>query len=609
MKKIVVCAIALIMVMPGLASAATNAELQAQIASLLAMIKQLQAQLASQTGASPDQFCHNFNTDLKIGDKGSDVDALVSVLTKEGLFSWDYLGFNETVASSVSSFQERYRSEILTPAGLSSPTGYVGGRTRAKLNALYGCAKPTPIQIIGPTPPIACTLEARLCPDGTYVSRTGPNCEFTPCPATQTSTTPRVDIKVGPAGSYPASFTDGPININSGFLVNLSWNLYGGLNPSNCYWSGGTSGNLPSSGAGDRSAGPFTTSQTIFLSCGSYSDSVKVNVISLPPVITGIESKASPMGTIYANEEAYIYGTGLSGPLTVKIGALWDLQTVYVTGISDTYARFMVPSRIQSAAVTIAVTNSSGQTSNNYLVNINVPSAQNSVQVGYPNGGEQFLSEKAGFIAKWKSNQQSVNVYLLWDDSMGNIAQTLGTNVSGESLQVNVGSDILQKDVNRFKLKVCLYANSSICDTSDSSFSFVSSPSTITVTSPNNGEAFLIEKGGFTARWTNNSGKGVDLYLLDWGSLRQNVQSIAQNVWSDSYSVDVNPQLIQKDVNKFYLQVCVSGTSICDSSDVPFSFVSSLPTSVNTSSNLNQMANVLTSTSAVLENLLKSLSR
>ncbi len=28
----------------------------------------------------------------------------------------------------------------------------------------------------------ACTQEAKLCPDGSYVGRTGPNCEFTPCP-------------------------------------------------------------------------------------------------------------------------------------------------------------------------------------------------------------------------------------------------------------------------------------------------------------------------------------------------------------------------------------------------------------------------------------------
>jgi hypothetical protein len=30
--------------------------------------------------------------------------------------------------------------------------------------------------------PKACTQEAKLCPDGSYVGRTGPNCEFAPCP-------------------------------------------------------------------------------------------------------------------------------------------------------------------------------------------------------------------------------------------------------------------------------------------------------------------------------------------------------------------------------------------------------------------------------------------
>ena len=31
--------------------------------------------------------------------------------------------------------------------------------------------------------PIACTMEVKLCPDGSYVGRTGPKCEFTPCPS------------------------------------------------------------------------------------------------------------------------------------------------------------------------------------------------------------------------------------------------------------------------------------------------------------------------------------------------------------------------------------------------------------------------------------------
>lgn len=34
-----------------------------------------------------------------------------------------------------------------------------------------------------------CTLEAKLCPDGSYVGRTGPNCEFAACPAATTTST------------------------------------------------------------------------------------------------------------------------------------------------------------------------------------------------------------------------------------------------------------------------------------------------------------------------------------------------------------------------------------------------------------------------------------
>ena len=30
--------------------------------------------------------------------------------------------------------------------------------------------------------PVACTEEAKICPDGSSVGRTGPKCEFTPCP-------------------------------------------------------------------------------------------------------------------------------------------------------------------------------------------------------------------------------------------------------------------------------------------------------------------------------------------------------------------------------------------------------------------------------------------
>lgn len=30
---------------------------------------------------------------------------------------------------------------------------------------------------------VACTMEAKMCPDGSYVGRIGPSCEFAPCPS------------------------------------------------------------------------------------------------------------------------------------------------------------------------------------------------------------------------------------------------------------------------------------------------------------------------------------------------------------------------------------------------------------------------------------------
>ncbi len=248
-KNIIGGLIGLALLLPGVASATVNEleELRARINSLLAIVAQLQSQLASQTGASEGAFCFTFNTDLKIGDRGSGTGYLHKALEREGFSIPDSEKpqkdgetindsfFGEATASRVSAFQEKYRSEILTPAGLSNGTGYLGARTRAKLNQLYGCNQtpctdvtgsrcayienpnwyPKPIAMCDyPAPPenckyvdgpnfnpttqcgkilscsttinpIACTLEAKLCSDGkTYVGRTGPKCEFSACPNT-----------------------------------------------------------------------------------------------------------------------------------------------------------------------------------------------------------------------------------------------------------------------------------------------------------------------------------------------------------------------------------------------------------------------------------------
>jgi hypothetical protein len=56
-------------------------------------------------------------------------------------------------------------------------------RTPALLLAL-ACLVPACAakQTTPPTDQPMCTTEAKMCPDGSGVGRTGPNCEFAPCP-------------------------------------------------------------------------------------------------------------------------------------------------------------------------------------------------------------------------------------------------------------------------------------------------------------------------------------------------------------------------------------------------------------------------------------------
>ncbi len=41
---------------------------------------------------------------------------------------------------------------------------------------------PMPPETVLPSTPVMCTMDAKICPDGSAVGRTGPACEFAPCP-------------------------------------------------------------------------------------------------------------------------------------------------------------------------------------------------------------------------------------------------------------------------------------------------------------------------------------------------------------------------------------------------------------------------------------------
>lgn len=96
---------------------------------------------------------------------------------------------------------------------------------------------------------VACTMEAKICPDGSAVGRVGPQCEFTACP-TPTMTWSFVDVgedtvqgiphtevifamndKKYSAGTYEGNCTD---------IKNSSWQLVAGEQAGAiCWWAGG----------------------------------------------------------------------------------------------------------------------------------------------------------------------------------------------------------------------------------------------------------------------------------------------------------------------------------------------------------------------------------
>ena len=132
----------------------TATELIAEINRLSIILAQLQQQIAllnqaQESGVIPAS-CQGivFSRSLSQQMTGEDVKCLQAILNQSsdtqvassgvGSLGRETNYFGNLTRSAVIKFQEKYRSEILTPLGLSSGTGYVGNSTIAKLNQLLG---------------------------------------------------------------------------------------------------------------------------------------------------------------------------------------------------------------------------------------------------------------------------------------------------------------------------------------------------------------------------------------------------------------------------------------------------------------------------------------
>ncbi|MCX6764219.1 MAG: hypothetical protein NTU58_00715 [Candidatus Nealsonbacteria bacterium] len=140
-------------------------ELEALIKSLQLQIEQLQKQLEDTKTPIASVWCHNFNVNLKYGDKGDEVEVLQVVLEKEG-FQIDnsekkpFATFGEFTASALVGLQDKYFNEILKPLGLQRGTGFMGKATREKLNKTYGCGASFPITPTTPATPATPAIPA-----------------------------------------------------------------------------------------------------------------------------------------------------------------------------------------------------------------------------------------------------------------------------------------------------------------------------------------------------------------------------------------------------------------------------------------------------------------
>ncbi|MBY0110704.1 hypothetical protein K2Y00_01730 [Patescibacteria group bacterium] len=97
------------------------------------------------------------------------------------LFGYDH-GVQTTTQEMIDSFEEcaaaGYPVMESYPEQCRTPDGQLFIREIPEENEI----DQTPISRPTPQEPMACPADAKICPDGTGVGRSGPNCEFAPCP-------------------------------------------------------------------------------------------------------------------------------------------------------------------------------------------------------------------------------------------------------------------------------------------------------------------------------------------------------------------------------------------------------------------------------------------
>jgi hypothetical protein len=130
-----------------------ESDIRKDMAALEVMLKNIQEQITKQTTETSVvgkitgiPAGYTFARDLRIGSSGDVVRYLQILLNADpdtrltgvgaGSPGMETEYFGALTDAAVRKFQSKYAAEVLAPVGLTSPTGFVGTQTRAKLNAI-----------------------------------------------------------------------------------------------------------------------------------------------------------------------------------------------------------------------------------------------------------------------------------------------------------------------------------------------------------------------------------------------------------------------------------------------------------------------------------------
>lgn len=448
---------------PTTNAACDMATIDCQIADVMEQIRILQIKLAdlqAKKGKDP-AWCHAFNMNLGYADSGSrEVAALHTALDKEGISYSpdDSVSYTEATGAAVVRFQAKY--------GILQ-TGYVGPKTRAKLNDLYGCNKTT-------QPSIAVTS-----PSGGEIWKMGETYNIT-----WTSTLPSntlvnigiVDLSIGIGNAgYNHFITNTPLLVGQGSYL---WkapsvnSLSAALVPGHMFkiWIGGDT-----SGVG-----------------GGHVIETYSNAFTIAAPTT------QPLPVIDFTATDYNSQALLSSPISAEVGQTINFSWTSTNAVScyaysndvlmnstdigltqgATSGRFSIQARVSgvTATYTITCSNSAGQQASKSITLTSRPSAQPSITVTSPSGGEVWQVGSVHNITWQTSNISSpddkMTIYIVPAGDLSanyNLAQEI-PNTGSYAYTVDdpvkfIHRSPLYQAGNQFKLFVCakLATSSNLC--------------------------------------------------------------------------------------------------------------------------------------------------